>query len=717
MTPADVDLFARLGIPPELLERAGIVRVTDRQAREEFGIRGSGDMAGVAFPYFDPETMANGRRRNYVRIRRDYPEIEGGKEKKKYVAPYGDRKHFYFPPIPEFFADATVPIVLVEAEKSALALTAWAARIGRKILPIGMGGCFGWMGKIGTKETATGERVPENGPIPDLGICRDGRKTFVLLDANCSSNPKVQQARAALVRQLRRQNAAVAVLDLPSGEGINGPDDYVGILGDDAMRKLFDGWVDGAAIFEEMKGFLQRYVIMSEAQALVCTFWIIHTYLFPRYSGSTGYLHVSSPVPECGKSQLLEICELFVRAPATLGGATPAALIRVIDKERPTVLFDEADLNFQDKEMSALLCAIFNNGWRPGRPFAKCDGPRNEVKKFLVFGAKALAGIGTHYLAPATLTRCFPIKLQRHGAGRMAEEFFTDTGEEESRPIRKKLEGWASQRTGDWLTNKRPAGVPTWLNSRKKSIAFPLFAIAEDLGGTYSKRLGEALEEIFVSKSGKPRLDYKIQLLSDIVGVFEETDREVLETADLLKALHTIETSPWAEASSGKPLSATKLALLLSDFQVVPDQHWVGGLKIRGYSRADFLRAWEIYKPTPGQDPNPNPVGSVGTNVYAGPEHFSNPVGKASLPTLKIEESSMFMRGLPTLPTLKGGNGQGAVSEDPELPCPVHGKHRRWWVRILPDGGDMVCGKCEPEPAAESGSLFDDMGPGSEYPN
>jgi hypothetical protein len=71
-----------------------------------------------------------------------------------------------------------------------------------------------------------------------------------------------------------------------------------------------------------------------------------------------------------------------VRTPSTLGGATPAALIRVIDKQRPTILFDEADLNFQDKEMCALLCAIFNNGWRPGRPFIKGEGEKHNVRQF-----------------------------------------------------------------------------------------------------------------------------------------------------------------------------------------------------------------------------------------------------------------------------------------------------------------------------------------------
>jgi hypothetical protein len=129
---SDVEMLQRLRIPLGLIERAGIERVTDAEAREKYGIRGAGDMAGVAFPYFHPLTMANGRRRHYVRIRRDFPDSENGKEKKKYVAPYGDRKHFYFPPTPELFADVTVPIVLVEAEKSVLALSAWANGLAGK---------------------------------------------------------------------------------------------------------------------------------------------------------------------------------------------------------------------------------------------------------------------------------------------------------------------------------------------------------------------------------------------------------------------------------------------------------------------------------------------------------------------------------------------------------------------------------------------------------
>jgi hypothetical protein len=130
-------MFARLGINLELLERAGVEHVSDAEAREKYGFFGTGDMSGIAFPYFRPTDDV----RQTARLRRDHPEVEKGKPKRKYIAPYGDNRHLYFVSgCAEMAGDFSVPVVLVEAEKSALALTGWAERNGRKILPVAMGG-------------------------------------------------------------------------------------------------------------------------------------------------------------------------------------------------------------------------------------------------------------------------------------------------------------------------------------------------------------------------------------------------------------------------------------------------------------------------------------------------------------------------------------------------------------------------------------------------
>jgi hypothetical protein len=50
----------------------------------------------------------------------------------------------------------------------------------------------------------------------------------------------VRAARSALVRQLLKQKADVHVLDLPVSEGVNGPDDFIGLFGDEVMGRLLD---------------------------------------------------------------------------------------------------------------------------------------------------------------------------------------------------------------------------------------------------------------------------------------------------------------------------------------------------------------------------------------------------------------------------------------------------------------------------------------------
>jgi putative DNA primase/helicase len=237
LTPADLAAFARFGISPELLMQAGVRRVTDDEARNIFGIVGSPtkNMAGIIFPYVSIKTG----QRITARVRRDNPEIENGKEKNKYISAYGDRKHLFFPPnAADKLKSPETAIALVEAEKSCLALSAWAERTGTDLVAVAMGGCWGWHGRIGKVENARGERVDEMGPISDLSRC-DGRRVYVLLDANVASNPKVRQAQNALVAELQKRNCEALLCNLPETDSVNGPDDYIAACGDEAMRQVF----------------------------------------------------------------------------------------------------------------------------------------------------------------------------------------------------------------------------------------------------------------------------------------------------------------------------------------------------------------------------------------------------------------------------------------------------------------------------------------------
>ncbi len=233
---SDLASFARLGISAELLAQAGIDRVTDQEAREKYGLTGPGNMGGIAFPYMSP---TDGVRRS-CRVRRDHPEIEGGKPKRKYVIAYGDRRHLYFVPgSADLMLDPSVPVVLVEAEKSALALVGWAARTKQKLLPVAMGGCFGWRGRIGKQQVASGKQVDEMGPLPDLAVCRN-RDVVVMLDSNADAKFEVRVARSALVRVLGLMGAQVRIANVPPLDGVNGPDDLIAVADDEAIRSVLE---------------------------------------------------------------------------------------------------------------------------------------------------------------------------------------------------------------------------------------------------------------------------------------------------------------------------------------------------------------------------------------------------------------------------------------------------------------------------------------------
>ena len=696
LLPSDLTAFAQLGISAELLAQASIERVTDREAREKYGIVGSGDMAGIAFPYFDPETMSNGLRRTYVRIRRDHPELQDGKPKKKYVAPYGDRKRLYFPPAPGLFADVTVAIVLVEAEKSALSMMAWAARTGRKILPVAMGGCYGWLGKTGIRETASGERVPETGAIPDLNICREGRRTFVLLDANCASNPKVMSARSDLVRQLRKQGADVHTLDLPTGDGINGPDDYIGMTGDDAMTQLFEGTAEGANILNEVRAFLRRFVILSSAQSTVMALWVAHTYTFTS-AAWTPYLNVRSAAPECGKSLLLEVLEFVVHKPWKIEGASPAVLFRKIELDQPTLLFDELDTTFKgDKETAQAIRQVLNAGAKHSGKIARVVGKDHKPSDFRVFCPKVLAGIGT--LPPTVSSRSIPVTLARKLRTEKADYLDHDSFEirEKAADLRRRLADWTEKRAASF---KQSPEFPELLTDRQKDGARILLAIADAAGGGWPSEARTVLCEIY---GARPADDTSIgiQLLADVRLIYDGDQLDKMTTTELIEKLSRVETSSWAEWNSGKPITPIGLSRLLKPFEIYPKNIRTATAVQKGYERNQFELAWQRYLPRiPSISPSsPTQAATpLQCSVHADESDLPATLQKESVASCGSEESPLSVTFVADVADQKRGQDTSDDKGDEiavDRCCYVHGAHANWWQR---PNGDQVCNLCHPK--------------------
>lgn len=98
LTPTDLAKLASSGIPAELAQQAKLRRVESREGGELIGRNGSGDYAGVIFPYIWPGESGP---REY-RLRRDRPELEykdgKPKERAKYLTAPGRGNLLYFVP-------------------------------------------------------------------------------------------------------------------------------------------------------------------------------------------------------------------------------------------------------------------------------------------------------------------------------------------------------------------------------------------------------------------------------------------------------------------------------------------------------------------------------------------------------------------------------------------------------------------------------------------
>jgi len=207
-------------------DTAMLSRVTHLDGRDLLGGR-RGDCAGVLIPYFLP-----GETRPHVyRVRRDNPEVEGGKPKGKYLAPPGDGNRIYFPPgiMPESLADTSLDIVMTEGEFKAIALArlAWHNTTEPRFLPFGISGVWNWKGTVGKATNARGARVDEKGVIPDFDrILWNGRRVVIAFDADAAVNSSVRAARWQLSRELRSRGAFVGVLEWNAAHG-KGVDDWL----------------------------------------------------------------------------------------------------------------------------------------------------------------------------------------------------------------------------------------------------------------------------------------------------------------------------------------------------------------------------------------------------------------------------------------------------------------------------------------------------------
>jgi len=125
------------------------------------------------------------------------------------------------------------------------------------------------------------------------------------------------------------------------------------------------------AMLESVRKFYGRFVVFrSEHEAVAMALWVAHCWTFAA-SNYTPYPYASSPERESGKSRFLEVTGELVPKAWYVDAPSEAVVYRTIEKYQPTILLDECDAIFSEKENEPLR-SLLNEGFERDSVVPRC---------------------------------------------------------------------------------------------------------------------------------------------------------------------------------------------------------------------------------------------------------------------------------------------------------------------------------------------------------
>jgi hypothetical protein len=373
---------------------------------------------------------------------------------------------------------------------------------------------------------------------------------------------------------------------------------------------------DGGKLLDEVWEFLLSYVAFPSLHSSVAVvLWAAHTHLAQQFE-STPRLALLSPEKQCGKSRTLELLELLCAGAETLSDASPAYLYRRIgtqDAGPLTVLLDECDAIWKrgrnSDETAEALRSVINAGHRRSATVGRVEmnGQAARLTRFRVYAPAALAGIGN--LPDTIIDRSVVIRMRRRAPDEHVRPFRERITRPEGEDLRGQLADWAVT-VADKVGAPWP-DMPDGISDRPADVWEPLLMVAELAGGGWPDMAREACVAL-VTGAHDDNETAGVRLLTDIRAVWPATGTHGtsgtllasdvpdvppvphLATDDLLRRLHALDESPWADWY-GKPLDARQLARALKPYGVGSTKVRIGELSVRGYRRVDFTEAWRRY--------------------------------------------------------------------------------------------------------------------------
>lgn len=354
------------------------------------------------------------------------------------------------------------------------------------------------------------------------------------------------------------------------------------------------------ALLTELSETVRRFIVCQQETADAVALWATMTWFIDVVQVAPLAV-ITAPEKRCGKSQLLFLLGKLSQRPLVASNISPAAVFRVIDAWRPTLLVDEADAFMRDNEE---LRGLLNCGHtRDSAYTVRIVGEAMTPTRFNVWGAKAIAGIG--HLADTLMDRAVTLELRRKLEHEKVERL-RHAEPDLFETLAAKMARFAEDHR-ETVRLARPV-IPPSLNDRAQDNWEPLLAIAEVAGGEWPATARRAAMKL----SGADSLTESVgsEMLADIQEVFEHKRVSKISTADLIAALCEDEEKGWATYNRGRPLSPRQLARKLDGYGIKSKTIRVGSYDTpKGFERTQFEDAFVRYLSLHGKTaPNPPQV-------------------------------------------------------------------------------------------------------------
>jgi len=347
--------------------------------------------------------------------------------------------------------------------------------------------------------------------------------------------------------------------------------------------------VDGASLADEIRDRLKAHVVFGASGDADCaTLWIIGSYLMDTWRLWPRLL-VTSPTKACGKSTLLETIDAMAHRGFIVSNASPAAIFRVIEAWKPTLLLDEADTWMKQNEE---LAGVLNSGHtrRTARVIrvAEVNGEHLPVA-FSTWCPMVIAGIGSQ--RDTLMSRSVIISLRRKLSSEIVTRLPINLHDQLLR-LRRQIARWATDNSvtlGTMEIEPPPCG-----NDRMQDNFTPLWRIAAALGAPWPDRLtaAYAAQAMAEDEDAEPA---SIMMLRDIAELFASRRADRISTSEIVGDLIVMEERPWADWRHGKPINAQSVAKQMKPFGVKVRVLKLNGSSARVYLRSDVEAAAARY--------------------------------------------------------------------------------------------------------------------------